>query len=124
MNEKNKFIVDLNSLIKLYLSQKDIDEYTSTILNALHPKLSSDCSSDELFDYYFKESILSEKVRLLTDTLITFVEKKLSLKKYVDFLLPFGKLLLTQGEHDISNDIANIFLKVSAAETGMENQRG
>ena len=124
MNEKNKFIVDLNSLIKLYLSQKDIDEYTSTILNTLHPKLSSDCSSDELFDYYFKESILSEKVRLLTDTLITFVEKKLSLKKYVDFLLPFGKLLLTQGEHDIANDIANIILKISAAETGMENQRG
>lgn len=124
MNEKNKFIVDLNSLIKQFLSQKDIDEYSSTIMNTLHPKLSSDCSSDELFDYYFKESILTEKVRLLTDTLITFVEKKLTLKKYIEFLLPFGKLLLTQGEHEIANDIANIILKISTVEKGMENQKG
>jgi tetratricopeptide (TPR) repeat protein len=123
MTEKNKFIKDLNTLINDYLTEKDIKEYIESVVQAFSPHMTFG-SSDDLFSSYFKDAVLSEKVRLLTDTLITYVKGVFTPKKYNEFLLQFGKILLNQGENDLAYDIATMVLNYSENVKDMDNFRG
>lgn len=106
MFEQNKFVKDLNALISGYLSHEQCESYLLTMTETFYPNSTHIESSTELFTKIFNDNLVSERIRFLTDTLVTFASKELPEEKYIELLLEFSKLILNQGENNLSFELA------------------
>jgi tetratricopeptide (TPR) repeat protein len=117
MENENYITSDLNELLEKYLTQEDINEYIDAIASYFLPQQPLRLTKVESqLNKFFNENIQTKKIRLLSDTLITFVSKKLSQLEYIKFLLEFSKRVLAQGENDLSFEITNIVYKAAEKE--------
>ncbi|MFA7420133.1 MAG: tetratricopeptide repeat protein [Melioribacteraceae bacterium] len=120
MLEKNNFVKDLNSLISECLTSEQSNSYFKTMMETVYPNSSEIVSTNELYSRIFNENLQSEKVRLFADTIITHISKELSEEKYIEFLLQFSKLILTQGENNLSYELASTVLTLCNSKKEFE----
>jgi len=107
MKLEKKYCSDLNSILNKFLTQAKIHEYIESIAFDFLSQQPLRLTSDEnQLNEYFNENIQTKKIRLLSDTLVTYVSKVLKEEKFIEFLLEFGKLILVRGENNLTLDIA------------------
>ncbi|MBM4170961.1 MAG: tetratricopeptide repeat protein [Ignavibacteria bacterium] len=121
--KSNKEIIagDLKGLLSKYLTQEQINEYMRTMAMDFLPlqPLRLTSTEDQL-NKFFNENIQTNKVRILSDTLITFIEKNLSFEHFMKFLLEFSKMNLVQGEFNLSFELANYVYNSVETKTDFE----
>lgn len=110
MFENNNFVKDLSSLISEYLTLEQSNNYFQAMIETFLPNSSEILPTSELYTRIFNDNLQSENVRLFADTIITHISKDLPEEKYVEFLLQFSKLILTQGENNLSFELASTAL--------------
>jgi len=122
MNNGNFISKDLNGLLEKYLSKDQIESYIRTIATNFIPKhpLRLTDTGNQL-NKYFNENVKTKSIRIFADTLITFVSKALAEHRYIDFLLDFSKLILIQGEKNLSYEISNLIIQLSSKNKAYEN---
>ena len=107
MKIEKKYCSDLNSIMCKYLNQEQIHEYIESIAFDFLPQQPMRMTSDEnQLNDYFNENIQTKKIRLLSDTLVTYTGNIMAEEIYIEFLLEFGKLILTRGENNLALDIS------------------
>ncbi|MFA6980010.1 MAG: tetratricopeptide repeat protein [Ignavibacteriaceae bacterium] len=87
-------IEEIKKVLGKYISGKEISIFIKKIN-------SSQKHSDEL---------LSSQLRLVTDQVISFTEKKLPIFNFLNFLKDLGKLYISYGELELASDISNTIL--------------
>ena len=124
MKIEKKYCFDLNSILGRFLSQTQIHEYIDSIALDFLPQQPLRMTSDEnQLNDYFNENIQTKKIRLLSDTLVTYVGKILTEEKYIEFLLEFGKLILTRGENNLTLDITLMVYSLVDKKKKYENYK-
>jgi len=84
MKIEKKYCSDLNSILCKYLKQEQIHEYIESIAIDFLPQQPLRMTSDEnQLNDYFNENIQTKKIRLLSDTLVTYIGKIMAEEKYI-----------------------------------------
>jgi tetratricopeptide (TPR) repeat protein len=124
MKIEKKYCSDLNSILGKFLLQEQIHKYIETIALDFLPQQALRMTSDEhQLNDYFNENIQTKKIRLLSDTLVTYVSKILEEERYIEFLLEFGKLIITRGENNLTLDIALMVYSLVDKKKKYENHK-
>ena len=124
MKIEKKYCSDLNSILGKFLTQEKIHEYITSIAFDFLPQQPLRMTSDEnQLNDYFNENIQTKKIRLLSDTLVTYVGKIMEEEKYIKFLLEFGKLILTRGENNLTLDISLMIYSLVEKKKKYENYK-
>ena len=110
MTERNNFVKDLNGLILGYLSREQCESYLLTMTQTFYPNSSEIDSSSELFTKIFNDSLVSERIRFLTDTLVTFASKELTSEKYLELLLDLKSVAKTCKDSDYFANVKMIII--------------
>ncbi|PKL83393.1 MAG: hypothetical protein CVV24_05095, partial [Ignavibacteriae bacterium HGW-Ignavibacteriae-3] len=124
MNDQTIVDKDLSGLLSKYLSEDQIDAYIRTIAKEFLPQqpLRLTRTQNQL-DKFFNENIQTQSVRIVSDTLITYVNEIVSEEKYIQFLLDFSKLVLTQGELNLAFEISNMTYTLARKQKGYEQYK-
>jgi tetratricopeptide (TPR) repeat protein len=120
MLDNNSFVKDLSSLISEYLTSEQSNSYFQAMIETFLPNSSEILPTSELYTRIFNDNLQSENVRLFADTIITHIAKDLPEEKYVEFLLQFSKLILTQGENNLSFELASTALTLCDSKKEFE----
>jgi tetratricopeptide (TPR) repeat protein len=124
MKIESKYCSDLNSILDKYLTQEQIHEYIESIAFDFLPQQPLRMTSEEnQLNDYFNDNIQTNKIRLLSDTLVTYVGKILAEEKYIEFLLKFGKLILSRGENNLTLDISLMIYSLVDKKKKYENYK-
>jgi len=124
MKIEKKYCSDLNSVLGKFLTQVKIHEYMESIAFDFLPQQPLRMTSDEnQLNDYFNENIQTNKIRMLSDTLVTYVGKILEEEKNIEFLLEFGKLILARGENNLTLDIALMVYSLVDKKKKYENYK-
>ena len=119
--ESSKLARETNSILEKYFAKEDIASFIEKIkpyltdLQDLKPK-SNGSSHDQVF--------FSDKLRLISDRLVTLAERKLEGTKYFEFLLEFGKLLITEGENELAFEMFELILNNTVPDPNTDSLRG
>src|SRR3989339_973720 len=87
-------IEEIKKVLEKHISGKEI----STFIKKIN---SSQKHSDEL---------ITSQLRLVTDQIISFTEKKLPIFNFLNFLKDLGKLYISYGELELASDISNTII--------------
>ena len=114
-NLTSRLSEEFEKILKKFFSEEEVQSFIKKInsdilkTNNVSP-LTNNVDNETLIT----ESFFTSKLRLLSDRVITFADKKLGKEKYYSFMLELGRLLITEGEYNLATEIFNFLQKNSS----------
>lgn len=112
LNNTDKFINDIQELLKDYLKNKEVKQFSNNLLPRYGIKLTPS-KINETDRKQLEATFSPAKERFHFDRAITYAEKKLTGKKFVELLLNLGQVCIAHGKFNFANEILTKAKKIS-----------